>query len=416
MILMIRKRTFRKLYLIIANSNIQFLKPRIAIIISHPIQHFCPQYVSFAKKKQLEIKVFFGSALGHLKYNDENFKQEISWNNLNLDQFPHVFLNGETVLQPNKDLDAPSLESELRIFQPNIIITYGYFQKLQRRAHHWAVKNRTPLVYVSDSELRHERNRLKESFKKIFIKKYFSKIDFFLSMGNANEDYYRHFGVKDNQIIRMHYPIDQDYYEDRYYHKNILRSKIRSLYEIAPEEVVLIVVGKLVSWKNQDHIIDAMKLLEDKDVLLHLFIIGSGEKSQEWKDRAAALKRSKVYFTGFVNIEALPEYYAAADVYIHPASMEPHSVAISEAIYMGTPVIISDLCGSYGAEDDVQEGMNGYVYPFGNIQSLATKIDLLLDTGKRKSFGEYSHQIAVSFQDRSHVKALDELIRKIDLK
>ena len=47
-------------------------KLKIAIVVSHPIQHFCPQYVSFAKNKDIELKVFFGSALGHKKYTDND--------------------------------------------------------------------------------------------------------------------------------------------------------------------------------------------------------------------------------------------------------------------------------------------------------------------------------------------------------
>ncbi len=87
--------------------------PRIAIVVSHPIQHFCPQYVSFAKNKNVSLKVFFGSALGYKKYVDVNFKQEISWGNLNLDKFDHIFLNGDAVLQSDKKLDALSLDKEL---------------------------------------------------------------------------------------------------------------------------------------------------------------------------------------------------------------------------------------------------------------------------------------------------------------
>ena len=67
-------------------------KHKIGIVVSHPIQHFCPQYVSFAENRNIHLKVFFGSALGHKKYTDKNFKQEIAWGNLHLDKFDHVFL------------------------------------------------------------------------------------------------------------------------------------------------------------------------------------------------------------------------------------------------------------------------------------------------------------------------------------
>lgn len=389
-------------------------KLKIAIVISHPIQHFCPQYVSFAENKDIECKVFFASSLGYKKYVDLNFKKEISWSNLNLDQFDHHFLNGDALIQPDKNLDAITLEKELNNYKPALIFTYGYFQKLQRRTYRWAVKNKIPLAFISDSELRHKRNALKELMKSVYLRRYFSKIDYFLSVGNANEEYYQKYGVPAEKIIRMHYPIDFAAYKNSHLQKEALRNKIRRQYNIGENEVAISVVGKLVKWKNQDHIIEAMKLLEREGIYLHLFILGSGEMKENWEQKAKELKNSKVYFTGFVNIEELPSYYAASDMYIHPASVEPHSVAISEAIIMGCPVILSNRCGSYGKGDDVQEGKNGFVFEFGNITDLAQKMKTLTaDENMRKEFGNYSHKIAIEFQNTSHYGVVEKLVERI---
>lgn len=397
----------------IEKKNNNDYKIKIAIVISHPIQHFCPQYVSFSKNTDINFKVFFGSALGYKKYVDENFKQEIHWNNLNLDKFPHHFLNGEEIIQSDKNLDAPSLERELDEFNPDILFTYGYFQKLQRRAHKWALKNKVYMAYISDSELRHHSNPFKESLKGFFLRKYFSNMDVFLSMGNANEAYYTKFKVPPNKILRMHYPIDYEAYQKDFQEREIMRNKIRNQYHIGETDIALAVVGKLVPWKNQDHLIEAIKLLEAKGKTYHLFILGSGEKKEEWQQKAKGLKKNRIHFTGFVKAEELPGYLAASDIYVHPASLEPHSVAISEAIFMGCPIILSDRCGSYGPTDDVQIGKNGYVYKFGDIPELAEKIELLANNESvRKEFSAYSHEIAASFQENSHVTMMQKLVER----
>jgi glycosyltransferase involved in cell wall biosynthesis len=388
-------------------------KVRIAIVISHPIQHFCPQYVSFSQNPDVELKVFFGSAVGHKKYVDENFKREISWSNLQLERFSHCFLNGEQVLQPDKDLDAPLLERELKSFQPDLLFTYGYFQKLQRRAHRWAVKNKIPMAYISDSELRHHRPALKDWLKSFFIRSYLAPVSHFLTMGDANEAYYKRYKVSTTKFLRMHYPIDFEMYQRSFLNKDLLRLAIRTEYSIGEAEIALCVVGKLVRWKNQDHIIDAMRILESEGIYAHLFVIGSGELQSKWEQKAKSLKKSKVHFTGFVKADALPAYYAATDIYVHPASLEPHSVAISEAIIMGCPVIISDRCGSYGPTDDVQEGGNGFVNEFGNIRGLADKIKkLITDKQMRKDFGLYSHKLGMQFQENSHFTMLEQLVKR----
>lgn len=387
---------------------------KVAIVISHPIQHFSPQYASLAAHPSLQVKVFFASALGYRSYVDPNFKQQISWNNLYLDEFDHVFLNGEEPIPADKDLDAENLDQALTEFAPDLVMLHGYFQKFQRRAHNWAKRNKVKTAYTADSERRQKRSPLKELLKYPVLYKYFAGIDIFLSVGPANEAYYRFYGVPPRKIVRMHFSIDLRSYEQAYANRRQLAAAVREKHDLHTGDSVFSVVGKLVPWKNQIDIIDAMIQLEQQGLVSNLFVIGSGDQMESLKQKAAALTRSKVIFPGFVKPEDLPGYYAASDIYIHPAAIEPHSLAISEAIYMGAPVILSDRCGSYGEDDDVQEGKNGFVFPCGNIAALAEKIRILLgDTEKRRTFGEYSHRIADRFQRRSHGGFVNEMIEKI---
>ena len=389
-------------------------KIKVALIVSHPVQHFCPQYVSFARHPEIKFKVFFASALGFKKYTDPNFKREISWGNLNLDKFDHCFLNGEVVLPSDASLDAPQLDDQLSVFNPDVVISYGYFQKLQRRAQSWAKRKKIPVAYISDSEMRQHRSLVKRWIKYPLIRKYFSNVTFFLSVGDANEIYYRYYGASQDSIIRMHFPIDIDCYRQAFEQKQALNKRIRDEYSIPENEMVLSVVGKLVPWKNQDHIIEALSLLEKEDIKIHLFILGSGDMLEAWQRKANVLTLSKVYFPGFVPIETLPSYYAATDIYVHPAAVEPHSIAVSEAIYMGCPVILSDRCGSYGENDDVSPSRNGLVYSFGDIAALARSIKALVeDKAARMSYATDSHARAIRFQERSHKLVIDDLISKL---
>jgi glycosyltransferase involved in cell wall biosynthesis len=387
----------------------------VAIIVSHPIQHFCPQYISFTKMKGVEVKLFFASMLGYKKYVDKNFGQEISWNNLRLEEFNHKFLNGEQVLPSTKELDAPSVTEELDSFNPDAIITYGHFQKVQRRAHQWAKINNVPIVYITDSENRQRRKWYKRLAKFFLLRQYYNKVNYFFTVGDANEAYFKLYGVPEKKFIRMHYPIDVDVYADAYQNKAALRNKIREQYGIPENDFAIAVVGKLVTWKNQEHLIDLLIDLESKGHKAHAFILGSGKTLDSLKQKAEQLKVNKVHFTGFVDPLELPSYYAAIDAYVHPASIEPHSLAISEAIYMGCPVILSNTCGSYGDTDDVQVNKNGFVYNFGDIAELSEKVvKLLNDRQLLQHFGDHSRKISLNFQQRAHKQSMLDLISKVN--
>jgi len=391
-------------------------KIKIAIVVSHPIQHFCPQYVSFAKLLFCEVKIFFGSAMGYKKYYDTSFGKEIAWDNLKLDQFNHFFLNDDQVLPADKNLDAPNLEKELESYAPGIVITYGYFQQLQQRAQAWAKKNKIPLAFISDSERKRKRPFLTELIKKVYVRQQFKNINYFLSVGDANEDYYKYYGVKDRQIIRNPFPIDVDLFEEIYAAKEENSSRLRKEYNIKNDAIVISVVGKIESFKRQQDIIAALKLMKPEEKSIVLMVIGTGANEIGLRELSKDIKNCKVVFTGFILPEKLALYYSATDIYVHPSEKDAHSLSISEAVYMGCPVVISNNCGSYGANDDVQEGKNGFVYETGNIKELSMILDYLIRDNKiLDEFGSFSRIIGLHNQFVSHHKGVQSLVERVQL-
>jgi glycosyltransferase involved in cell wall biosynthesis len=384
---------------------------KIAIVISHPVQHFCPMYASWASIEGVHLKVFFGSNLGAVKYIDPNFKQEISWNNLYLNEFEHEFLNGENTLPSTPDLDAENLEEKLTAFEPQLLVHYGYYHKLANRARNWALKNHIKTAYISDAEHRQKRPFWKELLKLPYLYFYFKKVDYFFTVGNANESYYSFYGVPKKKLLRKMFSIDIRTYNAAFDKKLELSNQFKNENSIAEEDIVFSVVGKLVEWKSQDHLIDLLLKLESTlpNKKFHLLIAGSGTMQQQWQEKAKQLTNNKVHFLGFVKPENLVQVYAATTVYIHPAKIEPHSLSISEAIYMGCPVICSNTCGSWGENDDVQINKNGFVYTHGDINDLSQKVKAIIDTNTLESFGSYSQKISRNFQQLSHFNLIKSL-------
>jgi glycosyltransferase involved in cell wall biosynthesis len=386
---------------------------KIAIFISHPIQHFCPQFAGFSKLPWCSIKVFFASALGLKSYVDPSFGKEISWGNLGLDEFDHVFLNGDQVLRSTTSIDAVTVSSELDLYQPDVIITYGYFHKFCIRARNWAAAKNIPVALISDSENRRSRSLVKKLGKKVVLSSKFKKIQYFLSVGDANEEYYAGYGVDLNKIIRQPFPIDIVNYEKAFQNKELLARQKRKELGISEEAVVCSVVGKIKSFKRQQDIVRALQLLQAKTQVV-LLVVGTGPDEEVVRNLSASLKNHQVIFTGFVYPEQLPEYYAVTDVYIHPSEMDAHSLAISEAVYMGCPVLLSDKCGSYGPTDDVQPGANGFVFPVGNTAALANLLSVLIQHPElRNEFSAKSRNIGVENQKLAHGGALRMLVNRV---
>lgn len=378
-------------------------RPRVAIVVSHPIQHFCPQYASLAKEEDWDLCVFFGSSAGKVPYFAEGFGQQISWSNLYLDEFKHVFLNDEP-LQSTLELDAVNLADELGRFQPDAVVVYGYWQKLQRRAKAWARDHGKKLYFISDTELHGINNPLRRAAKSLYGHYRLRGVDRVLTVGNANEIYYARCGIGLGQMTRMNFPIDIRTYASGFEQREHFRAHLRRSWGIGDDVVVIGNVAKFEPWKRQADLIEAVRLLPES-LKAKVVFAGSGPQDTYLKELAHAKANDRVLFAGFTKPENLPAYYAACDIYAHVSTYEPHSLAISEANYMALPIIVSSACGSYGPYDDLQPGVNGLVYPTGSITDLARAISMLsADARLRSQFGSMSRKYSLDAQDRSHGK------------
>jgi hypothetical protein len=102
---------------------------RLAVVATHPIQHFCPQYCSWARMKNVDLQVFFASDHGLKPYHDRQFDKTIHWEGLPMD-FPHRFLPGATGRKVDGRLDSPELDEELAKFSPDALLIYGWHPHL----------------------------------------------------------------------------------------------------------------------------------------------------------------------------------------------------------------------------------------------------------------------------------------------
>jgi len=382
---------------------------RVAVVVSHPIQHFCPQYTSWSVIDDVSLRVFFASRSGLTAYKDKNFDRVVQWEGINLD-FPHEFLPGAEHRELGTDIDAPGLEARLEAFRPDVIVGYGYSQPLQRRVIDWSKATNTPIFMILDSELRSPRSHARRLAKAALLPRILKRIDRFLTVGDANEAYLRNYGVTDERFVRCFFPIDVNALDKVLTTRDLVRKQVREAYEIPEDHHVVLKVGKFVSWKRQ---IDLVECSNQLDAANKVTVVLAGTGPEEAKLRARAKRQGVggVLFAGFVPPAKLFELYCASDIYVHCSEVEPHSLAISEAIYCGLPVVVSSHCGSYGPSDDVRTGLNGIVYPCADVGALSRAITSIVSSPQRRTeMGAASAEIARIHQRLAHGRALRQAI------
>ena len=386
---------------------------RLAVVVSHPIQHFCPQYSSWSRLHNIDLRVFFASRDGLDTYFDEDFSASIKWEGLTLD-FPHEFLAGAANRPVTASLDAPTVAGRLSEFRPHALCVYGYGQRLQRRAAAWARNTGVPILMISDSQLRSRRSWTRRALKALVLPRLLGKVDRFLTVGDANEAYLRHYGVRDDRFVRCYFPVDVECFDRAYEMRSHSRATVRAEHGIPDHHLVLLMVGKLSERKRQQDLVAFSNQIGELRDDVTVVLAGVGRQEEALQRLARTHGPGGVILAGFVQPQTLTRYYLAADVYVHCSSYDQYPLAVSEAVYSGLPVVLSDRCGNYGPSDTVQPGTNGYVYPCGDVGAMVSVLRQLLESpDRRAAMGQASRSIGRNNQRLSHgeslLQALDDL-------
>jgi phosphatidyl-myo-inositol dimannoside synthase len=155
----------------------------------------------------------------------------------------------------------------------------------------------------------------------------------------------------------------------------------------------LICVARLIERKGQHHLIQAVKQLSTVGVDVTLDLVGTGDSLKEYQQLTRDLKvEDRVNFTGYVPREEIGRCYQAADVFVLPSDNEGMSLAALEAMAAGLPLL---LTRTGGTTDLVEDGVNGYVFDWADVDSLALHIQSIAENrALLKKMGDASRKRA----------------------
>lgn len=119
------------------------------------------------------------------------------------------------------------------------------------------------------------------------------------------------------------------------------RSAFRYRHGILSTRPMALFVGRVAHEKNIGFLLDALLHACQQRPDLLLVIAGEGPASNDLQDKVKALGlRDNVQFVGYMDREqALPDCYAAADVFVFASRTETQGLVLLEAMAAGLPVI-----------------------------------------------------------------------------
>ena len=151
-----------------------------------------------------------------------------------------------------------------------------------------------------------------------------------------------------------------------------------------------------------------MEYLENKGADYIFEMAGIGDYFNELSDYIKENNlNEKVILLGIVDKKQMHDFWRKQDVYFSCSDWEGHSISQCEGIAAGAVPVVTDVSG---AEDDISDGITGYIVPVGDWEKLAER--LLYLCHNRKTIKDMSDAGMKKMRERnneSEKNVLEEL-------
>ncbi len=197
---------------------------------------------------------------------------------------------------------------------------------------------------------------------------------------HINENYLKFLNSKKKFLVIFR-GINIEYFDQENLKKNSV-SKLRTLWQIEDNSKVILLPGRLTSWKGQELFIEAINKFKNlnSDVNFTAVILGNDQGRTVYKKKLERLVEQYNLTNDFrfiENCEYMPAAYMLADIVIS-SSIEPEAfgrVSV-EAQSMKKPIIASNIGGS---NETIIDNKTGILFESGNVESLSKKINEIIN-------------------------------------
>ena len=185
------------------------------------------------------------------------------------------------------------------------------------------------------------------------------------------------------------------------------RISMRKKYNLSPDQIVYLFVGRLKKDKGVFELIESFSHLRAVHNNINLWLLGPDEENI--KNQILSDKMSKEGIE-FIPFSPNPELFMnAADIFCLPSYREGFGTVIIESASCGIPAIGTRI---YGLKDAIEDGITGLLVGVKEIESLKHAMERLLqDHEMRKKMGETARMRAKEeFDQRKVIKRILEFL------
>jgi glycosyltransferase involved in cell wall biosynthesis len=326
-------------------------------------------------------------------------------------RFPAIKISKKLypVIFPSLDIQKTYLPEEvmptLDIIHAQHMFTAGAMAKYA------AEKYKKPLVYTYHTLITEYANKyaffmapLVRNYLKNMSVKYCNGVDTVVTPSDVMKKILVQFGVTAPIEVIMT-GIDPSQY------KRQNRVEFKKKYSIAPEDKILLYVGRLAPEKNIPFLLQAFKKIQKEYSKCHLVLVGGGPEEEQLKKMVSSWDIArKITFTGMLPKGETNAIFGMGDIFSYPSPTETQGIVVAEAMAAGTvPVAVNKM----GPTDLIHDGKDGYLTKL-TLKDFTEKIlKLLKDEDLHNKFANAGLERIDEFSTKTSTDKLEVLYKNL---
>lgn len=226
-----------------------------------------------------------------------------------------------------------------------------------------------------------------------------------------NQDKYTRYMFKklDRYVVLTKY--DKKYLKKKFDYNAVVIGNPKSLNSDVVSDLKhkrFLSLGRFVSVKNYEMLIDIFNIFHKKNKEWELHIVGEGELKEKYLKKIKEYKLEK-YIKVVDYIKDVKECYLNSSVYLLPSLYEGFPMVLTEAIEFGLPVISFNIAV---APELIKNGKSGYIVKNYDIEKYAECMNVLASDPKLlRSFSKEARNISLK---RSNQMIVEKWIKLFD--
>ena len=232
-----------------------------------------------------------------------------------------------------------------------------------------------------------ELEGIEDQLQMLFYRPFIRRADHLVYVCQNQQRYWRRRLLRARQDCVIHNGVDTRHFDLR--HTAHEKQSIRERFGIGKADYLVGLCAAMRPEKAHDDLLQAIARMRSSGQQVKCLLIGDGPERSRIEARIAEHGLgAHVHITGFES-DVRPAIAACDVMTIVSHHVETFSIATLEAMAMGKPMVMSRIGG---ADEQVDHGSNGYLFPKGDIAALVEALTRLKDRQRAEAFGQRARE------------------------